>query len=111
LVYGGDLKREYLRSPKAMNVIAGLDRAGRARKVSDSDVDAETTVVRSSGLCKSNDPHVIALARIASVRLLCSLDQNLHTDFTNNKLLSKPKGRVYQNETHAHLIARYCGNK
>lgn len=108
LVYGGHLTTEYNRSDRLRRIVAQLDRAGRARQIKDDPVNRESVQVENSGLCRSNDFHIIALARIGHVRLLCSLDQALHTDFTNHLLLSKPRGKVYQNRTHAALLRRFC---
>jgi hypothetical protein len=108
IAYGGRLRREYERSPALLRIVAALDRAGRAFKVSDEAVDAEEVVVASSGVCESDDPHVIALARVAEVRLLCSHDQQLHADFTNPNLLNHPRGKIYQNTSHDHLLRTHC---
>jgi len=108
IVYGGRLRREYLRSGKVQKLLLVLDRAGRARAVPDSEVDVEEEAVFSSDLCVSDDPHVIALARISGVRVLCSQDQALHEDFTNRKLLDRPRGKVYQGRRHRHLLVQAC---
>jgi hypothetical protein len=104
-VMGGELGREYLRITKILSVLATLNRAGRLRRVNDAAVDTGTANVKAMGLCCSDDEHVIALALIGKVRLLCSEDQGLHADFTNPKLL-KPKGKVYQGNQHNHLLDR-----
>ena len=67
-------------------------------------VNAEESLVVSTGLCVSDDPHIIALARVSGARTLCSNDNNLHTDFKNQRLLSHPRGGVYQNANHGHLL-------
>lgn len=64
----------------------------------------ETEKVAIVGKCKSNDAHVIALARESGCRLLFSKDKPLHCDFTNPKLIPKPKGKVYQNKKHMRLL-------
>jgi hypothetical protein len=108
LMYGGRLASEYARDHSIARTVVQLDRAGVALRFRDSDIDGQEKKVKAAGLCKSNDTHIIALAQLSGARVLCSGDQNLHTDFTNNKLLSKPGGRVYQNSTHAHLIKKHC---
>ncbi len=50
---------------------------------------------------KSNDPHIIALAMVAGVKVLISEDQNLHEDFKNKSLVG---GSIYQNKDHEHLL-------
>ena len=59
-------------------------------------------------LCVSNDVHILALARAAGVRLLISLDRDLHRDFTNPQILRNPRGKVYQNRQHAKLLNKPC---
>lgn len=108
IVYGGLLREELLRVEDVRRALVLLDRAGRAWQVSDGEVEAETDLVEALRLCVSNDTHIIALARVAGVRLLCSRNQALHTDFTNKKLIDTPRGKVYQNASHKHLIRQFC---
>ena len=109
LVYGGKLMDEYSKSREIIKKLVELDRAGRARRVDDDLIDEEMEWIIQSGLCKSNDGHIIALARVGRVRLLCSHDRDLHADFTNKELLNKPRGKVYQRPTHRNLLSRFCG--
>ena len=104
IVYGGELRREYRRSRKIMEILQGLDRAGVAITFDDSSVDAEEIIVKNMAICVSDDEHIIALAKISGTSLLCSEDTNLHADFTNPTLLNNPRGKVYQNPSHAHLL-------
>jgi hypothetical protein len=108
LVYGGRLTREYRKDLEVSRILLQLDRAGAARTVSDRVVDEEEDRLTKAGVCLSDDPHVVALAQVAGVRLLCSHDMNLHADFTNKELLDKPRGKVYQTRKHAPLIRKYC---
>ncbi len=108
LVYGGQLSREYGRMMEFRRLLVGLDRAGHARKVPDVDVDRATERLERAGGYISNDPHIIALAQVSGVRLLCSNDGNLHADFTNHAFLNTPRGQVYQTAIHAPLIRQHC---
>ncbi len=49
--------------------------------MSDNEVNTETLSVLSDGVCRSNDPHVIALAKISGTRLLYTNDDDLEGDF------------------------------
>lgn len=109
-VYGGKLAIEYSKLRKFSRLIAQLDRAGVLRQVPSKDVESETKKVERLGHCVSNDSHIIGLARASGVRLLCSNDKALHTDF-KNPLLVAPVGHVYQNEAHSHLIEQFCRGK
>jgi hypothetical protein len=108
VVYGGELTREYRRTEAFRRFLLRLDQQGRARQVADSKVDAETKRLVEDGTCVSDDPHIIALAIVGAVRLLCSEDSDLATDFTNPALLRKPQGNVYKRAEHAPLIQKHC---
>ena len=108
LVYGGKLGQEYLDgSGEFRRWLVLLDQAGRARRVPDDAVNHATQALIDGGACVSNDQHIIALAQVGAVRLVCSSDGALHADFTNNALLV-PRGSVYQRAEHTHLIALHC---
>jgi hypothetical protein len=109
LTYGGTkLLEEYKRINSAWRMIVQLDRAGRTRKVATAAVDAQEISLRATGQLQSDDHHIIALALVSGVRLLCSHDRNLHADFTNPQLM-QPRGCVYQNASHKNLIRAHCG--
>ena len=107
MVYGGKLAEEYLAVRRIMGMLKEFDRKGIARKISDEKVNKATEQVKRDGYCISNDHHIIALSLVSNVRLLCSEDSDLNTDFTNPSVL-KPAGSVYRRKSHAHLIRKYC---
>ena len=65
------------------------------RRVEDTKVDRRTKQLIKDGNCKSNDPHVIALAQLGGARLLYSNDVDLHQDFDDKSLIDNPRGKVY----------------
>jgi len=105
LVVGGHLAVELNRIGRARRFIRSLQQAGRARFIPEDVTRQET--VRLSSMCESDDPHVIALAKISGARLLCSHDRALHRDFTNPDLISNPRGHIYQTSEHEHLLRLY----
>jgi len=109
LVYGGRLAREYAANASVRRVVLALERNGAAIRVSNDLVERESGWALASGLCRSDDPHILGLARAANVRLLCSHDRDLHADFTNRALLSNPRGKVYQTRRHRPLLREFCG--
>jgi hypothetical protein len=113
LVYGGRLRDELLRVSAAVLVLQQWRLAGRAIEVSDELIDEEETRVGSLGLCRSNDQHVIALARLSGARLLCTSDRLLMDDFRNPRLVPRPRGRIYQRPAHARLLdhSGSCGKQ
>jgi hypothetical protein len=93
LVHGGLLTRELRRNGAVARYLTQLASAGRALEIADEAVGAEARTVESIG-CQSDDPHIVALARLSSARTLCSFDQALHRDFKNRRLLRDPRGVV-----------------
>ena len=69
--------------------------SGRAKSISDEAVDCEAGKLEARGACRSNDEHIIALARLSGARLLYSRDSDLRDDFKNPELLNDPKGKIY----------------
>ena len=105
LVVGGHLAIELDRVYAARRFVRSLQQAGRARFFPAEAIEKETNRMRA--ICTSNDPHVIALARISGARVLCSSDTTLHRDFSNQELISNPRGHIYQNAEHEHLLRLY----
>lgn len=103
LVYGGRLARELDKVQAAAVQLAELRRSGRASFVPDEKIEAEVACLPDCH--RSNDPHVLALARLTGARLLCTEDCDLIADFKDRHLIPAPKGRVYRDETHGHLFA------
>ena len=58
-------------------------------------VDRETTDLENNWRGKSDDEHVIALARVSKARVLYAHDSGLRDDFRNRALVSNPRGRLY----------------
>ncbi len=109
MVYGGHLVTELFRTAKVRRYIRALYQSGRAYKIDDQLVDIETNNLVRSGLCCSDDEHVIALARVSGARTLCSHDQPLQVDFRYPQLVNNPRGSIYQRPQHAHLL-RHSGS-
>lgn len=99
LVYSDTEKfeQEY---PKSNWAIKELRRAGYIKNYDAKLVETEQD---NLGPIESDDPHIIALARVSGAKLLISYDTNLHEDFKNSKLVG---GRVYQNRSHSHLLTK-----
>jgi hypothetical protein len=108
IVYGGQLATELLKVASVRAALKTLDRAGRVTQIQDRRLAPVEKALRASNQCTSNDVHIIALAQVSGVRLLCTRDQPLHRDFTNKSLLSDPRGKIYQNPAHAGLIRKHC---
>ena len=111
LIVGGKLHREIRRGSEGFRKLAyELGLAGRMRVISEEKVNAETARLDKEGLCKSDDSHVIALARISGARLLCSNDNDLQQDFKNKSLIDRPRGKVYSTRDENGVFKRYQPN-
>lgn len=108
LIYGGKLLEECHRMQDLVFLLVELQRQNRVVFFADDVVNDEEERVAALGICRSNDPHVLALARVSGVRLLCTHDGDLITDFTNEDIIHTPRGKVYQRAEHAPLLARFC---
>ena len=78
-----------------------FDRYRESNKLKLVPSDKVRSVMDSLQDLQSDDPHIIALAKVAEVRLLVSGDTNLHADF--KKITG---GNIYQTKAHQHLLRR-----
>lgn len=104
LIVGGHLGTELERLEKARRFLVSLLRAGRAKRIPARQVADEEAVVLQAGHCRSNDRHVVALARVSGARTLCTHDKDLQKDFKNRQLIAEPRGSVYTRKGHARLL-------
>lgn len=96
LVAGGKMLEELERSSGEFRQWASQAvQAGTMTIVGESELESQTEQVEAVGGYQSDDPHVLALAQASGARLLYSNDAELHGDFTNRRLISSPRGRVY----------------
>lgn len=116
IAFGGKLTAELNKVAKMRHYLVELWRKGQALRYADTVVYEEQQRVTATGLCTSDDPHVIALARVSGARRLFSHDGDLTDDFRNSALLPNPRGKVYRRAEHRHLLddapkCRPCGKK
>ena len=95
LVTAGKLRDELSRNDSFMTWASQAQQSGRLRVVNEEKVRAATNLLESAGKCKSNDPHIIALAQVSRARLLYSNDRTLIRDFKDKDLIDSPRGAVY----------------
>lgn len=68
--------------------------------------------LQGTGQLRSNDPHILALARASGARLLYTADKDLIADFKNPRIVSRPRGKVYSGAANARLLAgASCGSR
>lgn len=112
LVVGGHLRRELGEYRRFQLWLETAVQFGRARQIDDAQVDRETDEMGSQGI-RSNDPHILALARISGARLLFTNDRDLQQDFGDSAILQGTRGRIYTTiersdvrRTHRQLLRR-----
>lgn len=107
LIVGGKLGDELGRSTKLMAFLTTLNRAGKKRvhMINDGAVRNRTEALKKSGVCRSNDPHVIALALLTGCRLIFTEDDDLQRDVHNAKILN-PTASIYKRKSHKHLLIK-----
>lgn len=113
LVVGGRLHEELSVHSRFLRWFATAIKFRNARTVIHAEVDNLATELRQQGICKSDDPHVLALALVSGARLLYSNDPDLIEDFKNPEIISNPRGKVYTTarddnitRVHRRLLAR-----
>ncbi len=99
-------KREW-KAGGGYNLEIELRRKNNLKSVPKEDVLKKQNELKDK--IKSNDPHIIALALVADVKVLVSQDKGLHEDFKNRDLVG---GKVYQTKEHEHLLDKdTCNTK
>jgi len=93
LVVGGKLRRELDAAGVPRKWLQRAFQLGRVESFDDREIDNKTEELAPG--CRSDDPHIIALAQISGARLLYSDDGRLHGDFGDPDLIDKPRGAVY----------------
>lgn len=113
LAVGGKLRRELSGSSSFVRCMKNAQLVGRVVSVEDGRVDEESKRIQEEGLCESNDPHVLALARVSRSRLLFTNDRRLQNDFGNPQIVRRPRGVVYTTrvdkkltDVHVDLLSR-----
>lgn len=96
LVVGGKLTQELCKNANFRTFLLEMQRVGSLISVEAAKCEAEISELRSY---KSNDPHVLALARVSGARLLYTDDRDLMTDFKDRALIC-PRGKVITPGTH-----------
>jgi hypothetical protein len=94
LVIGGGLRRELGDYRRFEVWFETAVQFGRARQVDDARVESETNHLLSQSI-RSDDEHVLALARVSGARLLFTNDRDLQRDFQNPEIVGGTRGRIY----------------
>ncbi len=86
--------------------LAGYARAGRATVIPTEAFAEDERQLRNNKGLRSDDPHVLALARYSRARVLYTADADLIRDFKDKQFIAKPRGKVYSGSQNARLLTR-----
>ena len=99
---GGKFAQEIRGRVKAR--LASYVRAGRAKLIPESRFADDERKLKNRADLRSDDPHVLALARAAGARLLYTADGDLISDFKDKNFIDRPRGKVYSGAHNAKLL-------
>lgn len=99
---GGQFAKEL--GSKAKRKLVDYSQAGKARLVPASRFAKDEAELQASGRLRSNDAHVLALARASGARLLYTADQDLINDFKDHHIVRRPRGKIYSGAANADLL-------
>lgn len=100
--YGAELNR----SPNLKRKLEDYARRGRARVIPAEEVARDERALARRSDLRSDDPHVLALARTSGARVLYTADNELIADFKNKAILDNPRGKVYSGVSNRSLLTR-----
>ena len=101
---GGEFAQEL--GKKAKTKLQNYSRAGKAKLFPASKFEQDLRDLQAQGGLRSNDPHILALARASGARLLYTRDRDLITDFKDRRFIDKPRGKIYSGAANANLLTR-----
>ena len=108
LVYstGGQYGVELNKAPKLKDKLADYARSGRARVIRAERFEADELALTARSDRRSNDAHVLALARESGARVLYTGDDALMADFKDKKFIDGPRGKIYSSAANRGLLTR-----
>ena len=78
--------------------------SGQARVFTEKQIEPEEDYLENLKQHKSNDIHILALARASGARLLYTGDKALIADFGNKEIINNPKGKIYSGSRNKNLL-------
>ena len=100
--FGGKFGTEM--SSRAKEKLKGLDQSGKAKQIIPKELVNQERKMPKNVKFKSNDKHILALARASGASLLYTEDKSLMEDFKNIKLINNPRGRIYSRAENKSLL-------
>lgn len=90
---GGKLTMEIgVLCPRFLKWAEEAERTRKLVKISRSKIDTEANAISKRRGLRSDDAHILAIARVGEARLLYSNDKSLLEDFVDSRFIRRPKG-------------------
>lgn len=108
IIGGSKFKAELSRMPRYQSLLKTLNKSNKVFSADDDEVDflsIEIEKIRDDhSLSKAtyNDPHIVALAKLTNVKLICSDDSGLVKYC--ELVLKEKKPKFYKSAKHSHLL-------
>lgn len=97
------MEKELRKHGRMFELMGRYRTSNRVMKIDLKAVKAKEKYLKKCTDLISDDPHIIALALVANVKLLVSKDQKLGRDFTNKSIVG---GKIYKkHKTHKALLS------
>ncbi len=105
LIVGGKLREELGQSAKLMDYLAGFSRIGlkKLHVIDDTAVRSRTEELEKANVCRSDDPHVVALILLSGCDLVLSSDKKLQKDAQDRDIVGHGVS-IYQRREHHRLL-------
>jgi hypothetical protein len=100
---GGKLRDELFKIAAFRQLLTEWNRAGRIVNFDDALLAAEGE--RISDQCISDDPHVIALARLSGAKVVMTEDRALIADLKNNEVIGSRR-KIYKQDSKGRQVTR-----
>lgn len=104
LVYTTGDKFDQEMTDRALDWLSEREKAGRAKLILPASVQSEVRRLESLNRLRSDDAHVLALARVSGARLLYTRDKALMDDFRDPEIVPRPRGKIYSGAKNARLL-------
>ena len=97
----GDIGKELMGVKEKLE---SFSQAGRATLIAPEEIKQELKKLKKLNQHKSNDVHILALAKASGARLLYTADKALMEDFKKKEIIDEPRGKIYSSENNKNLL-------
>ncbi len=93
------IKKELEHHTEMFNLLDAYRKIGKVKMLNKEKVEYTVKELKNTKGLKSNDKHILALAKVGRIPLIVTRDKNLQHDFK-----TIIKGKIYSKAKHKHLL-------